>query len=102
MQNVKKGSLCVSFQYSFKLFFVNEILCFGASYYAFFPLFPDRGNKNIFFLSPRRPVRVTAHPASYQLCTGGSSLLVIKRPGCEADHSPPSSADIKTSSRRSA
>jgi hypothetical protein len=35
-----------------------------------------------------------AHPASYPMGTRGSSL-VIKRPGREADHSPPSSAEVK-------
>jgi hypothetical protein len=35
-----------------------------------------------------------AHPASYPMCTRGS-FLGVKRPGREADHSPPSSADVK-------
>jgi hypothetical protein len=35
-----------------------------------------------------------AHPAFYQMCTGALSLG-IKRPGREADHSPPSSAEVK-------
>jgi hypothetical protein len=35
-----------------------------------------------------------AHPASYPMGTRGSSLGV-KRPGREADHSPPSSAKVK-------
>jgi hypothetical protein len=35
-----------------------------------------------------------AHPASYSVPTGGFSL-VIKGPGREADHSPPSSAEVK-------
>jgi hypothetical protein len=35
-----------------------------------------------------------AHPASYSMDTKGSSLGV-KRPGREADHSPPSSAEVK-------
>jgi hypothetical protein len=34
------------------------------------------------------------HPASYQMGTGGFSLGV-KRPGHEADHSPPSSAELQ-------
>jgi hypothetical protein len=31
------------------------------------------------------------------MCTGGGELIlpVIKRPGHEADHSPPSSAEVK-------
>jgi hypothetical protein len=35
-----------------------------------------------------------AHPASYPVGTGGASPGV-KRPGSEADHSPPSSAGVK-------
>jgi hypothetical protein len=35
-----------------------------------------------------------AHPASYQWVPGALSLGV-KRPGREADHSPPSSAEVK-------
>jgi hypothetical protein len=34
------------------------------------------------------------HPASYPVVPGALSLGV-KRPGCEADHSPPSSAEVK-------
>jgi hypothetical protein len=46
-----------------------------------------------FYLSPR-PERSGAHPASYPIGTGALSLRV-KRPGREADHSPPSSAEVK-------
>jgi hypothetical protein len=35
-----------------------------------------------------------AHPASYPMGTGGS-FPGVKRPGREADHSPPSSAEVK-------
>jgi hypothetical protein len=35
-----------------------------------------------------------AHPASYPMGTGALSVG-IKRPGREADHSPPSSAEVK-------
>jgi hypothetical protein len=35
-----------------------------------------------------------AHPASYPMGTGGS-FLWVKRPGREADHSPPCSAEVK-------
>jgi hypothetical protein len=35
-----------------------------------------------------------AHPASYPVGTKGP-LLGVKRPGREADHSPPSSAEVK-------
>jgi hypothetical protein len=37
---------------------------------------------------------VVRHPASYPMGTGTLSLGV-KRPGCEADHSLPSSAEVK-------
>jgi hypothetical protein len=35
-----------------------------------------------------------AHPSSYPMGTGGS-FPGVKRPGREADHSPPSSAEVK-------
>jgi hypothetical protein len=35
-----------------------------------------------------------AHPASYPMATGGS-FPGVKRPGREADNSPPSSAEVK-------
>jgi hypothetical protein len=35
-----------------------------------------------------------AHPVSYPMGTGGS-FSGVKRPGLEADHSPPSSAEVK-------
>jgi hypothetical protein len=35
-----------------------------------------------------------AHPASYPMGTRGS-FLGVKQPGREADHSPPSSAEVK-------
>jgi hypothetical protein len=35
-----------------------------------------------------------AHPASYPMVTGGS-FPGVKRPGREADHSPPSTAEVK-------
>jgi hypothetical protein len=34
------------------------------------------------------------HPTSYTMGTGGS-LPGVKRPGREADHSPPTSAEVK-------
>jgi len=46
------------------------------------------------FTSPPRPDRFGAHPASYPMGTGAFSLR-IKRPGHEADYSPPSSARSK-------
>jgi hypothetical protein len=36
-----------------------------------------------------------AHPASYPMGTGGSFPGGIARPGRDADHSPPSSAEVK-------
>jgi hypothetical protein len=36
-----------------------------------------------------------AHPASCPMGTGGSLPGGKARPGCDADHSPPSSAEVK-------
>jgi hypothetical protein len=36
-----------------------------------------------------------AHPASYPMGTGGSFPGSKARPGLDADHSPPSSAEVK-------
>jgi hypothetical protein len=36
-----------------------------------------------------------AHPASYRMGTGGVSHWGVKRQGREADHSPPSSTEVK-------
>jgi hypothetical protein len=38
------------------------------------------------------------HPTSYPMDTGGYLYSGIKRPGREADHSPPTSAEIKKTS----
>jgi hypothetical protein len=35
------------------------------------------------------------HPASCPVCVPGALSLGVKRPGREADHSPPSSAEVK-------
>jgi hypothetical protein len=35
-----------------------------------------------------------AHPTSYPMGTG-DSFPRVKRPGCEADHSPPTNAEVK-------
>jgi hypothetical protein len=43
---------------------------------------------------PIHPFQNGAHPASYPMGTRALSLGV-KRPGREADHSPPSSAEVK-------
>jgi hypothetical protein len=45
------------------------------------------------FSSSRRPDRLGVHP-SYPVGTGGS-FPGVKRPGREADHSPPASAEVK-------
>jgi hypothetical protein len=47
-----------------------------------------------FFSSPPRPERLGAHPASYPMGTR-ASFPGVKQPGREADHSPPSSAEVK-------
>jgi hypothetical protein len=36
-----------------------------------------------------------AHPPPYPMGTAGSFSPGVKRPGCEADHSPPSSTEVK-------
>jgi hypothetical protein len=46
------------------------------------------------FSSPYRPDRLWAHLASYQIDTWGS-FPGVKWPGREADHSPPTSAEVK-------
>jgi hypothetical protein len=47
------------------------------------------------FSSPLRPDRLWGpHPASYPMGTGALSPE-LKRPGREADHSPPTSAEVK-------
>jgi hypothetical protein len=46
------------------------------------------------FSSPRRPDRLWVNPTSYPMGTGGS-FPGVKRPGREADHSPPASAEVK-------
>jgi hypothetical protein len=46
------------------------------------------------FSSPCRPDRSGVHPTSYPMGTGGS-FPGVKRPGREADHSTPVSAEVK-------
>jgi hypothetical protein len=53
------------------------------------PVFYSRQGQEIFLFSGSG-----AHTASYPVGTGGW-LPGVKRPGREADHSPPSSAEIK-------
>jgi hypothetical protein len=47
-----------------------------------------------FFTSPIVQTGSGVHPASYTLGIRGP-LPEVKRPGCEADHSPPTSAKVK-------
>jgi hypothetical protein len=50
----------------------------------------------VLWLPPLR-IRLTGsgvHPTSYTMGTGGS-FLGVKRPGREAEHSPPTSAEVK-------
>jgi hypothetical protein len=47
-----------------------------------------------FFSSPPDPNRSWAHPAPVQWVPG-AIFLGVKRPGSKADHSPPSSAEVK-------
>jgi hypothetical protein len=46
------------------------------------------------FSSPTVQATSGVHPTSYTMGTGGS-FLGVKQPGCEADHSPPTSAKVK-------
>jgi hypothetical protein len=52
-----------------------------------------QGQEEIFFPSHRFQTGSGAHPASYP--TGIGSLFGVKRPEREADHSSPSSTEIK-------
>jgi len=54
--------------------------------------FPARAGN--FSLHHRVQTGSVAHPASYPMDTRGS-FLVVKRPGSESDHSPPSRAEVK-------
>jgi hypothetical protein len=53
---------------------------------------PGRGLE--FFSSPRAQTGSEAHPASYSMGTRGS-FPGVKRPCCEAKHSPPSNTKVK-------
>jgi hypothetical protein len=48
-----------------------------------------------FYSSPRVQTDSGAHPASYPMGTGGPFPGGKARPGRDADHSPPSSAEVK-------
>jgi hypothetical protein len=54
---------------------------------------PDRGR--VFVFSPCVQTGSGAHPTSYPMGTGGSFPGGKARPGRDADHSPPSSAEVK-------
>jgi hypothetical protein len=54
---------------------------------------PDRGRG--FFSIPSIQTGSGAHPASYLMGTGGSFPGGKARPGRDADHSPPSNAEVK-------
>jgi hypothetical protein len=53
-----------------------------------------RGRDKKFFSTPERSDRLWG-PVSYPMGTGGSLLPGVKRQGREADHTPPSSAEVK-------
>jgi hypothetical protein len=75
-------------------FFYLQLLIQSSFLSLRFPDFPaGAGN---FSLHHRVQNGSGAHPASYPMGTGGGALsLGVKRPGREADHSPPSSSDVK-------
>jgi hypothetical protein len=52
-----------------------------------------RGRNSSFIFTSHRP-SLGSHPAYYPMGTGGF-FPGIKRPGREADHSPPASAEVK-------
>jgi hypothetical protein len=54
---------------------------------------PDKGRG--FFFQPLRPDRLWGPPASYQMGTGGPFPGGKARPGRDADHSPPTNAEVK-------
>jgi hypothetical protein len=56
--------------------------------------FPSKGSDGIFSLHHRVQTGSGAHPASYPMGTG-RSFSGVKQLGYEADHSPPSSAEVK-------
>jgi hypothetical protein len=75
---------------------INRIQCIALGYGL-----DDRGSRvrfpagaGNFSLHHRLQNGSGAHPASYTVGTRGS-FPGVKRPGCEADHSPPSSAEVK-------
>jgi hypothetical protein len=55
---------------------------------------PDR-DRGIFLLAPCVQTGSGAHPASYPMGAGGPFPGGKARPGRDADHSPPSGAEVK-------
>jgi hypothetical protein len=87
----------INYQSSFSIERDKSVLMCGTMGYGL----DDRGSRvrfpagaGNFFLHRRVRNGSGAHPASYQWVSGTLSLGV-KRPGREADHSPPPSADVK-------
>jgi hypothetical protein len=57
---------------------------------------PGKGNYGIFSLLHRIEIVPGDHPASCLMGTGrGGGFPRVKRSGCETDHSPPTSAEVK-------
>jgi hypothetical protein len=56
---------------------------------------PDRGGAEDFSSNPCVQTGSGAHPASCTIGTGGPFPGSKARPGRDADHSPPSSAEVK-------
>jgi hypothetical protein len=65
---------------------------YGLDYRAIEVRFPVRAKD--FSSSVCAQTSSRAHPASCPMCTGGSFLGGKARPGRDADHSPPSSAEV--------
>jgi hypothetical protein len=51
--------------------------------------------KNIFFFQSSRQALMSTQPPIQRIPGGGGSSSEVKRPGHEADHSPPTSAEVK-------
>jgi len=56
-------------------------------------MFRVKGNTELYEIHHRVQTGSGAHPSSYRMGTRGS-FPVVKRPGREADHSLPSSAEV--------
>jgi hypothetical protein len=55
---------------------------------------PGRSREGFLYLHHRVKTSSGLHPASYPMGTG-DSFPEVKRPGGEADHSPPSSVEVR-------